>query len=156
MEKVVVGQKVVRKEDTSNNGSWFKFCKESGIEPFSPVTVSTVSDSGKWFCASEIKGLGLIENVWCACFFNLVEEEPAEASPAVVFTRAATPITVGCVVIRKADCMTSEWSEICKKNGAVEYDHFTVTEIKGSRMELLSSDGTKKLFWMFTDRFEVF
>lgn len=90
MEKVVVGQKVVRKEDTSNNGSWFKFCKESGIEPFSPVTVSTVSDSGKWFCASEIKGLDLIENVWCACFFNLVEEEPAEASPAVVFTCAET------------------------------------------------------------------
>ena len=88
MEKIIAGQKVVRIAKDQEPGFFNTKCRAAGIDPKSALTVTSVSDSG------ELLGLyGLTfegrTRLWKRSNFELFIE-PAEASPAVVFTCAET------------------------------------------------------------------
>lgn len=83
MEKVVVGQKVVRKNIFSNMQGWNNACKKAGINPLSPVKVHSFG-YGNIIAFEELPENG---QCWVAEYFDPFIE-PAEASPAVVFTYA--------------------------------------------------------------------
>lgn len=90
MEKVVVGQKVLRNKNTAGYEFWASLCKEYGFNPEFGATVVSVNNSGEWFDVKEVKTKRGLSNVWCAsCFDPFIE--PAEASPTVVFTCAEPP-----------------------------------------------------------------
>lgn len=83
MEKVVVGQKVVRKNIFSNTQGWNNACKKAGINPLSPVKVHSFG-YGNLIAFEELPEEG---QSWVAEYFDPFIE-PAEASPAIVFTYA--------------------------------------------------------------------
>lgn len=88
MEKFVVGQKVVRATEDQETGFFNAKCRAAGVDPKSALTVTSVSHSGKWLGLDGLTVEG-DSHPWNRNNFDPFVE-PAEASPAVVFTCAET------------------------------------------------------------------
>ena len=88
MEKIIAGQKVVRIAKDQEPGFFNAKCRAAGMDPKSALTVTSVSDSGELLGLDGLTVEGKIR-LWKRSNFELFIE-PAEASPAVVFTCAGT------------------------------------------------------------------
>lgn len=122
MEKVVVGQKVVCKNIFSNTKGWNNACKKAGINPLSAVKVHSFG-YGNIIAFEELPEEG---QCWVAEYFDPFVE-PAESRPAVVFTCAKGPITVGCMVRRKKAYLDPNWITAIKDVGLDPEDVFKVS-----------------------------
>lgn len=88
MEKIIAGQKVVRIAKDQESGFFNAKCLSAGIDPKSALTVTSVSGNGKWLGLDGLTVEGE-SHLWKRSNFEPFIE-PAEASPAVVFTRPET------------------------------------------------------------------
>ena len=122
MEKVVVGQKVVRNTKYSNR-SWNSACNKAGINPLNPVTVSLFGGHDNLVRFNELPEMG---QFWDIEYFDPFVE-PSEASPVTFVKRDTIPLSVGCLVRRKSAYQDSRWNSFMKDEGQDPNGEFVVS-----------------------------
>lgn len=138
MEKIIAGQKVVRIAKDQEPGFFNAKCRAAGIDPKSALTVTSVSDYGKWLGLDGLTVEGE-SHPWKRNNFEPFIE-PAEASRAVVFTCAKGPITVGCMVRRKKAYLDPNWITAIKDVGLDPEDVFKVSFCDSDTLIGIASD----------------
>ena len=118
MEKIIAGQKVVRIDNDQEPGFFNAKCRAAGVDPKCALTVTSVSHSGKWLGLDGLTVDGE-SHPWKRNNFEPFIE-PAEASPAVVFTRSEPP---------KADA--DGWIVSQSWNRPVDIDTFVDYKLRG-------------------------